>query len=621
MRNRQVVSTLVAESDSLIRPLSRRGVALSLRDQTTVKEVYLQWICLLCDLGYLPPLSIKRDSTRLLTDMFSKDVYDLLQAHAESIQSVRLNNFKGFKGLCRRTSNHFFHLLKEDIGCALSGDVYASKRLLQVFSFMQRLSLQDIDLTQQCLDDYLRVEDEISSDYPDVIVDQLNEILIGWLKSFDPIKIDPRHSSGSVAERTKSLSIKYDNLMTDQLISYVYRDYTPSHTQQQSRVSQAIFVPKSYKTFRTISMEPSALQYLQQGVWREIDRIVRANSFLRNHIDFHSQERNRKLALKASVDGNYATIDLSSASDSVGYQLVKRLFRRTKLLPYIMATRSREIVLPDGRLITLKKFAPSGSALCFPVETLIFAAICQLVTRDCGVPGDYSVFGDDIIVPTQCVRDVANVLAQLGFTMNVTKSYYARDCKFRESCGIEAISGIDVTPMRLSRKYKSDSRDVDFTRLVDLANKALDYEFGLLRQFYLNKLFSICPNVLFGDSYLRGFEMTNYHLPHRWNHSHQCISVYCVRTKAKILDVGDESYRLRHWFETANRRPANARLPHLDCADTSSFVGKVATVVEGVWVNKPYIHSDQDVYTHYRNLRTLMGAMIALLQWRGCTNP
>jgi hypothetical protein len=465
----------------------------------------------------------------------------------------------------------------------LLGDVYAAKRLVQLFSYTSRLSLRHIDLTQQCLDDYMATEKRFDyfSDLPLHIISSLNLIIKRWMSSFDPTRIRFRHGPGGVAGHGRtSIEYKYKDLSYDRLLTYAFGDPWWSNGSIRSnldRISQTIFVPKSYKTFRTISMESSTLQYCQQGIWREIDRVVSQSGFLRNRIGFHDQTRNQRLAREGSISRNYATIDLSAASDSVSYALVKALFRGTKLLRYIVATRSKRTLLPDGRLICLKKFAPMGSSLCFPIETIIFAAICYYVTRGHNVTGDFSVFGDDIIIPTQCVGQVMTLLETLGFRVNREKSFYRTDCWFRESCGGEYVDGFDVTPLRVSRKYSHEDKDVRLVSLIALANDAYKRGFLNLRSFFLRRLRDLRFKALFGPTSVLSDSYTNYHLRRRWN-----VKLYRTECKATRIttkfgwefvakdytfrgktchnrqgfppECSDEVIRYRHWLESTQKR-------------------------------------------------------------------
>lgn len=602
MRPRQTILVLEDLVNSFQGPCFRNGVQLSCKDRGTLVDVYLHWVCILLDLGYLDPGSFRSTAKRLLSDILEKDVMLVNGAFAELLQSVRLQENNCFKGNCRSISAHLHSIVKNDFALVLTGDVHAAKRLVQVFAYTSRLSLVDVDLQDECLDAYRDVERTLCDDLPVDVVRDMNKYVRSWMKAFDPTRLVPSHSNGAVADVPKaSLELKYRSLSSDMLVEYAYGDqYLPTDGNQRLvRCSKTIFVPKSYKTFRTISMEPATLQYLQQSVWKEIDRVVGCSYFLRSRIGFHDQTRNQRLAKVGSFVRNYATIDMSSASDSVSYDLVKRVFNGTKLLRFIVATRSKQTLFPDGTGMQLRKFAPMGSSLCFPLMTIIFASVCQIVTLEHGVPGDYSCFGDDLIVPTQCVGSLIALLGKLGFTTNVEKSYFRDQCWFRESCGAEYCNGYDVTPIRISRKYAKEQRTERITALVSLANSAYDRGFHILRSFLLGRIWALEPRVMFGPDALKSVEYSNFHLKSRWNRALQRLECWAYSPCVKYKKA-DESIRYRHWLESTVNRKAymidsnGAYRPMLPPDENCfiSIVGRPTVFVHGAWVAKPLHRSD-----------------------------
>lgn len=568
MRPCQTFHALEALKNSSSTQLYRKAVRLSRNDSLTVRNVYQQWLALLIDLDYLHPDCIRTTGTRLWFDLNQRDVLDVNNAFADCLARIYRQDTKGFKALCGHISPHLYHLIKDDLVLLCQSDTTAAGRLIQVFAYTSRLSLHDLDLTQQMIDDYLESESLIPSDYPSEIVSSLNAIVREWFdpyagrviynerrqeRSWQPSMLIPRHGPGGIAEKGRcSYQSKYCLLGTDALLSYAFPEI--SSLKPFDRISKTIFVPKSYKTFRTISMEPASLQYYQQAVWREIDQCVRTSPFLRNHIGFEDQTRNRRLAQIGSIERNFATIDLSAASDSVGYSLVKDVFRGTWLYRYLICLRSPRTRLPNGSVVELKKFAPMGSSLCFPIETIVFASICEKVARDHSVPKDYSVFGDDIIVPTSIVDDVMHHLAILGFRVNQAKSFFQQNCWFRESCGGEFAWGRDVTPLRISRKYDSVVPDERFTALVDLANSSYSRGFRHLRACFIAQLRSLDDKVMFSPDSLLGDNYTNYHLNHRQNPLLQREEVFCSALSSKPDKGSNEELRLRHWFESTALR-------------------------------------------------------------------
>jgi hypothetical protein len=83
---------------------------------------------------------------------------------------------------------------------------------------------------------------------------------------------------------------------------------------------------------------------------------------------------------------------------------------------------------------------------------------------------DVYIYGDDIIIPTDEVSAIANGLESLLLKVNYDKSFGTG--KFRESCGMDAYDGCDVTPCYVRRIHPSNRRDVpELVSFVSLANQ------------------------------------------------------------------------------------------------------------------------------------------------------
>lgn len=193
------------------------------------------------------------------------------------------------------------------------------------------------------------------------------------------------------------------------------------------------FVPKSAKTFRSIAKEPSLNGMVQNAIGDYMSRRLAAFG-----IDTRDQELNKSLARRGSIDGTLATLDLSSASDTISTELVFALLPVDWFL-FLDSAATRHVRLGKDRL-RLEKFSSMGNGFTFPLETLIFWAISSSASPD----GFASVYGDDIIVSTTSWKPVVRLLEVCGFTVNVGKSYVAGP--FRESCGGDFIRGIDIRP-------------------------------------------------------------------------------------------------------------------------------------------------------------------------------
>lgn len=219
--------------------------------------------------------------------------------------------------------------------------------------------------------------------------------------------------------------------------------------------SRLVDVPKTQKTPRLIAIEPVCMQYTQQAIQGILVRALEDHRLTAGHVNFTDQSVNRDLALSSSSTGLMATLDLSSASDRVPLSLVERMFRyHPDIWGAIEACRTRKVQFPDGKIFSIKKFASMGSALCFPVESMYFYTICiGALLKKHNLPVTYRnvfkmsryvyVYGDDIIVPTDDVGAVIDHLQKYYCKVNVRKSFW--NGKFRESCGMDAYNGYNVS--------------------------------------------------------------------------------------------------------------------------------------------------------------------------------
>jgi hypothetical protein len=235
------------------------------------------------------------------------------------------------------------------------------------------------------------------------------------------------------------------------------------------RPVRVISVPKTLKTPRIIAIEPTVMQYMQQGLLEVMRDEIAQIDYLRPFINDLDQEPNRFMAQKGSIDGSLATLDLSEASDRVSNQLVRTLLAPWRLLhDAVDDTRSRRADVPGYGILRLAKFASMGSALCFPMEEFVFTTIAfmavektlshQLTTKDLkSFVGRVRVYGDDIIVPVDCVDSAIQLLEAFGLKVNRNKSFWTG--KFRESCGGDYYNGVDVTPVRVRAMIPSSRKD------------------------------------------------------------------------------------------------------------------------------------------------------------------
>lgn len=332
------------------------------------------------------------------------------------------------------------------------------------------------------------------------------------LVDFDHHQICPRHGPGAVVEKLTQNS-KYANRRWHERLepyfpsdAYVFAnaehwveegetlDVIPAELEEPVKVT---LVPKTLKTPRIIAIEPCCQQYAQQGLARELISRLERFWLTKGHVNFKDQSINQDLAMKASLDGLTATLDMSDASDRISLSLVQRMLRTVPdFLGALEACRSKAARLPDGRIIPLGKFASMGSAVCFPIEAMVFFTIAVAAClREQALPVTLRnieivsrrvyVYGDDIIVPTDMALAVSGLLCSLGNKVNLDKSFY--EGLFRESCGVDAYGGKMVTPVYVRATWPRDRRCVsELISLVATGNQL--FHAGYLRAARLLKL-------------------------------------------------------------------------------------------------------------------------------------
>ena len=344
---------------------------------------------------------------------------------------------------------------------------------------------------------------------------------------------------------------------------------------------RVVFVPKTQKTPRVIAIEPVCMQYIQQAIaaWL-IPRIEHRGLYTKGHVNFRDQSVNAKLALSTSISGESATLDMSEASDRVSSGLVWRMLSSVpEFRKQVFACRSTRATLPSGRLVHLRKFASMGSALCFPIESMAFyIAIISARIRIAGVRitprsiRKYSsgvfVYGDDLIVPTDEAPAICTILEGLAFKVNAHKSFW--NGKFRESCGMDAYNGVDVTPVYIRRMLPADRTDSHgVASLVSLAN-----------QFYLKGMWQTCKFLrqeaekLLGElptMAITAFRYLERVIEGRYNPSRQCAGLGWISfsngESANGWDKQYQCFKSKRWIVIPVRRkdPLNGDFALLKC--------------------------------------------------------
>lgn len=273
-------------------------------------------------------------------------------------------------------------------------------------------------------------------------------------------------------------------------------------------------VPKSYKSGRAIVPDTILGGYISAGFGEMIRRRLKVNAGLNIR---RKQAEHRRVACKASVTGHLATVDMSKASDRITWPLLQRILP-PDWLRVIEIDRIHQVLVKDedlgfaypkgvrtpendATLIRVNSPLLMGKGYTFPLQTLVFYILLKSIAKNLGMESKYiSVYGDDLIYPCAMHRYVASVFHDVGLKLNLDKSYadprrgtlYREDGAFRESCGGDYISGMDVRPYmpegrsgEQSYRRPADYAALCYTLINGLLSRWNWYELRMTLRFLL----------------------------------------------------------------------------------------------------------------------------------------
>jgi hypothetical protein len=402
---------------------------------------------------------------------------------------------------------------------------------------------------------------------------EARRLLNGVFQHFEPLDIVPRHGPGAVATRQRLWDkFQWDNVsskITDRfpLDAYFYasigavcdkyREFVKVH--DATLPARVVMVPKDSRGPRLISCEPVDFQWIQQGVGRAIVSHVEACPLTKWNVFFTNQTPNGLGAILGSATGKYSTLDLNEASDRVSDVLVQLLFP-PHIYDVLTACRSGSTELPDGRVLKLQKYAPMGSALCFPVLALSVWSILTAGAPDADTASRVLVYGDDVIVPTGYAADAIEHLESFGLKINRDKS--CTEGIFRESCGVDSILGVNCTPVRFRTVWSSSPTAAAYASWVAYANSMWDRQCFGVYDLIVDRLESVYGPIPSSDMVPKGSCPT---LPEatkltskiriRTNKALQKreYRVRCVSTKLLTKEIDGWSMLLRYFTEAGGR--------------------------------------------------------------------
>lgn len=285
------------------------------------------------------------------------------------------------------------------------------------------------------------------------------------------------------------------------------------------------FVPKNSKIDRPIAVEPWLNTMFQKAIGERLSYDLRRFA----HIDIRDQTLNKRAAKYGSLTGEYATIDLSSASDTICYELCRQVLP-DEWFELLCSARSSEMTF-RGITVPCAKFSSMGNGFTFPLQTMIFHAIGRVACKRVGLGHSvlHTTYGDDIIVPTGAFGEMITCLQLLGFRPNSNKSFGSG--RFRESCGGDFVDGIDTRPV-----YAKDF--APYRLLFRLYNR---YSCPVIRRAVMSLIpprIRIYGPPLYGDGHLHQY---GYIGPRPFSSIGWCghtFRTYSEQCKSDVVDLG-----------------------------------------------------------------------------------
>lgn len=455
----------------------------------------------------------KHEGISFLTITLPSFCSDLDQALAVGqVQTQHFQSFRKRRGLPVFLRGFLLHVFREDGTLLEHPSAEAIQLLRQITRLCKKIELPcAFKRVRAELQKFARVDRELTCpDYQDeralymkVLTYHIGDIFLDIGRKVDNLEIVPKHGPGATAvtqysnekwqlynwsERLDAV-FPYDHygIVNHNAITDLMEDVT-IHKPETEEPSRVEFVFKDLEKPRIISIEPEYNQFVQQGLKDELYDLIESHPILAGQVNFTDQSINQDLAKESSIHGLMATLDLSDASNRVLLSLVEFLFSHfSSFYGAIMACRSSQARISlegfDDEVVTLKKFAPMGSALCFPIEALCFFIISTAaIMRSRGlkpsrhnfalVAKEVFVYGDDIIVPVDEVDVVREDLEFFKLKVNLNKSFWTG--KFRESCGADYYDGNWVTPVYCRSEPPDKKSPTTIESWVSFANQLFD---------------------------------------------------------------------------------------------------------------------------------------------------
>lgn len=345
---------------------------------------------------------------------------------------------------------------------------------------------------------------------------------------------------------------------------------------QIDEANRVTTVPKSYKTDRTIAIEPAWNSFMQKGLGRMIRRRLRRRGMLTPD----AQTRNRLAARAGSIDGSLATIDLSMASDSICVALCELLLPPAWLrLVLDLRCEVGELEGVDGldQFVFYEKVSSMGCGFTFELETLLFYAL-TLAASEKGNASMVRTYGDDIICCSDDAEAVLEILSYCGFSANREKTFITGP--FRESCGGHYWKGEDVTPF-----YVKEVPHL-MSQVIDLSNKLIHWSSQRVSAEWRDL------HVLFRETWKLSSRRVPKALRGPWNMAGVLWSEWDTACPAYVPDY--QSWRVHSCMRSQRKIEAWDRVGGLVCALHNNAMDRD----DDVLFSQRFTAKDRDVIRH-----------------------
>jgi len=265
-----------------------------------------------------------------------------------------------------------------------------------------------------------------------------------------------RHSTGAVSDKSKpSQKWRLNSWpgLNGNLFRLADRSLITKKLVDQP-AARVCAVPKDYRGPRIICIEPKENQFAQQGLMELLYRFISRHPMTRGSISFREVEASKNLCMRKDL----ACLDLKDASDLLSLALARFLLPKW-IFSIVTAYRTRNVTW-NGHRVPTRCLATMGSAVCFPLETLVFWAIARASTRIVLGEGyrtkDIRVFGDDIILPREAASNCIEALESAGLVVNHEKT--CLHTLVKESCGAWVLAGVNQPVIKLKTAEIVDLR-------------------------------------------------------------------------------------------------------------------------------------------------------------------